>query len=172
MVALQVGPAPHAAVNDMRQSLPVGNLQPAIQRAGNGNTVTGLPRAAQGFLQFLHGPFLFLQFFHQSINSFLCPFFFFIALFPPKKSLHRWTCEGKQTGHIHSDGTRYTLLVCGETKESPNCETPTEDSSLYLCRILLSCLVLRSWKVETTIPSVAKRNPKSAPRKDKRKKNV
>lgn len=110
MVALKVRPAPHTAVDDVRQPLPVGDLQPAIQGAGNGDTVTWLPWAAQGLFQFLHGTFLFLQFFHQSINSFLCPLFFLITLFPPKESLHSWACEGKQTCHIHNDRTRYKLL--------------------------------------------------------------
>ena len=95
MVALQVGPAPHAAVDDMWQPLPVGDLQPAVQGAGDGDAVTGLARAAQGLFQFLHGTLLFLQFFHQGINGFLCPLFFLITLFPAKKSLHSWTCEGK-----------------------------------------------------------------------------
>lgn len=31
VVGLQVGPAPHSAVDDMRQTLPVGHLQPPIQ---------------------------------------------------------------------------------------------------------------------------------------------
>lgn len=103
MVALQVGPAPHAAVDDMGQSLPVGDLQSAIQRTGNGDTVTRLPWATQGLLQLLHGTFLFLQFFHQSIDSFLSPFLLLIALFPPQKSLHSWAREGEQTCHIHGD---------------------------------------------------------------------
>lgn len=83
MVALEVRPAPHAAINDVRQSLAVGHLQPAIQGAGNGDTAARLPRAAQGLLQLFHGPFLFLQFFHQSIHGFLRPFFFLVTLFPP-----------------------------------------------------------------------------------------
>lgn len=95
VVALQVGPAPHSAVNDVRQSLAVGNLQPAVQGAGDGDAVAGLPRAAQGLFQFLHGPLLFLQFFHQSIHRFLCPLLLFVALLPPEKSLHGRTCEGK-----------------------------------------------------------------------------
>lgn len=93
MMALEVGPAPHAAINDMRQSLPVGHLQPAIQGARNGDTVTRLPGAAQGLLQLFHGPFLLLQFLHQSVHSLLRPFLFFVALFPPKESLHSWACE-------------------------------------------------------------------------------
>jgi hypothetical protein len=119
MVALKVGPAPHPAVNDMGQSLPVGHLQPAVQRAGNGDTVTRLPRAAQRLLQLLHSPFLFLQFFHQSINSFLCPFFFFVTLLPPKKSLHCWTCEGKQACHIHSDDSSLQSSS-GVAQEAPD----------------------------------------------------
>lgn len=41
-------------------------------------------------------------------------------------------------------------------KESPKRKRTTEESSLYLLRILFSFLILRSWKVEITIPSVSK----------------
>ena len=36
VVGLQVGPAPQAAVDDVRQTFPVGNLQAAIQRPAGG----------------------------------------------------------------------------------------------------------------------------------------
>lgn len=141
VVALEVRPAPHAAVDDVRQPLPVGDLQPAVQGAGNGDAVTGLPRAAQGLFQLLHGTFLFLQFFHQSVNSLLCPFFFFIALFPPQKSLDSWTREGKQTCHIH-DGTGYTPRG-RRNKGVPTCEKAAEEVSLYLHRSRLSFFAVR-----------------------------
>ena len=40
VVRLQVGPAPHAAVDDVGQALPVGHLKPAVQRAGDGHALT------------------------------------------------------------------------------------------------------------------------------------
>lgn len=142
VVALKVGPAPHAAVDDMRQPLPVGDLQSAVQGAGNGDAVTGLARAAQGLFQFLHGTLLFLQFFHQSINGLLCPFFFLVTLFPAKKSLHSWTCEGKQTCHVH-DGAVHTPCG-GRNTDVPKCERTVREASLYLHKILLSFFVRRS----------------------------
>lgn len=39
VVGLQVRPAPHPAVDDVGQTLPVGHLQPAVQRARNGHTL-------------------------------------------------------------------------------------------------------------------------------------
>ena len=60
VVALKVGPAPHAAVDDVRQPLPVGDLQSAVQGAGNGHALAGLPWAAERPLQLIHGSFLLL----------------------------------------------------------------------------------------------------------------
>lgn len=131
VVALEVGPAPHPAVDDMGQPLPVGDLQPAVQGAGDGDTATRLSRAAQGLLQLLHGALLLLQFFHQGIHSFLCPFFFLVALFPPEKSLHGGTREGEQTGHVHSDHTGRPLLGARGSRESPNRRDSSSDVSLF-----------------------------------------
>lgn len=39
VVGLQVGPAPHSAVDDVGQALPVGHLQPPIQRPRNRHTL-------------------------------------------------------------------------------------------------------------------------------------
>lgn len=60
MMGLQIWPAPHAAVDDMGQPLPVGHLEASIQGAWDGNALARLARAAQRPLQFIHGAFLFL----------------------------------------------------------------------------------------------------------------
>ena len=39
VVGLQVRPAPHPAVDDVGQTLPVGHLQPPVQRARNRHTL-------------------------------------------------------------------------------------------------------------------------------------
>lgn len=39
VVGLQVRPAPHPAVDDVGQTLPVGHLQTSVQRAGNRHTL-------------------------------------------------------------------------------------------------------------------------------------
>jgi hypothetical protein len=44
VVRLQVGPAPHAAVDDVGQALPVGHLQAAIQWPAESGTTTGTMR--------------------------------------------------------------------------------------------------------------------------------
>lgn len=60
MVRLEIGPTPHSAVNDVGQTLAVGDLQPPVQGAGNRHALAGLPWAAEGPLQLVHGSFLFL----------------------------------------------------------------------------------------------------------------
>lgn len=47
VVAVQVGPSPQAAVDDMREPLPMGHLQPAIQ--GPVGTVRGQKKQQSGF---------------------------------------------------------------------------------------------------------------------------
>lgn len=64
VMGLEIRPAPHAAVNNMGQTLAVGHLQPPIQRPGNCHTFAGLPWTAEGPLQLIHGSFLLLQFLH------------------------------------------------------------------------------------------------------------
>ena len=64
VVRLQVRPAPHAAVDDVRQPLAVGHLQPPVQGAGDGHALAGLPRAAERPLQLVHGSFLLLKLLH------------------------------------------------------------------------------------------------------------
>lgn len=53
MVRLKVGPSPDSAVDDMRQPLPVGHLQPAVQAPGDGDTLAGLAWTTQSLLQAL-----------------------------------------------------------------------------------------------------------------------
>lgn len=40
VMGLQVRPAPHPAVDDVGQALPVGHLQSAVQRARDGHALT------------------------------------------------------------------------------------------------------------------------------------
>lgn len=60
MVALQVRPAPHTTVDDVRQPLAVRHLKAAIQGAWDGDTAARLARAAQRLLQLLHGTLFLL----------------------------------------------------------------------------------------------------------------
>lgn len=99
VMALQIRPAPNATVNDVGKALPVGHLQSAIQRTRDSNTLAGLPWTAQGFLQFFHSTLFLFQLFNQSIDSFLCPFFLLISLFPAQQTLYSWASKGEQTGH-------------------------------------------------------------------------
>lgn len=99
VVALQIRPAPHTTVNHVGEALPVRNLEPSIQRAGDCNTLAGLSWAAQGFLQFFHSTLFLFQLFYQCINGFFCPFFLFISLFPAQQTLYSWASKGEQTGH-------------------------------------------------------------------------
>lgn len=104
-MGLQVRPAPHAAVDDVRQAFPVGHLQPPIQRPGDGHTFAGLSGAAEGLLQVLHGALFLLQLLHQGVHSLFRPFFLLVALLPAQQPLHCRAGEGEQTGHGgHSAG--------------------------------------------------------------------
>ena len=47
VVGLQVRPAPHAAVDHVRQALPVRHLETAVQAAGDGDTFAGLAGAGE-----------------------------------------------------------------------------------------------------------------------------
>ena len=67
---------------------------------------------------------------------------------------------------------RYARSLWREKYRRPQCERTVKEASLYLHKILLSFFVRRSWKVEMTIPGVSERNPKRAPRKEKRGKGV
>lgn len=105
MVGLQVRPAPHAAVDDVWEALPVGHLQPPVQRPRNSNTFAGLPRTTKGLFQVFHGTLFLFQLLHQGIHSFFRPFFLLIALLPAQQPLHCRAGEGKQTRHGgHSAG--------------------------------------------------------------------
>lgn len=102
VVGLEVRPAPHSAVNDVRQAFPVRHLQPSIQGAGDRHAVAGLARAAESPLQLLHGPLLLFQLFHQSVHSFLGPLLLLVSLLPSQQPLHRRAGEGEQRGDVHA----------------------------------------------------------------------
>lgn len=102
VVGLEVGPAPHSAVNDVRQAFPVRHLQPSIQGAGDGHAVAGLAWGAERPLQLLHGPLLLFQLFDQRVHCFLGPLFLLVALFPSQEALHRRAGEGEQRGDVHA----------------------------------------------------------------------
>lgn len=115
------------------------------------------------------GPFpvprtLFFSFFTKASTAFSAHFSSSLTLFPAKKSLHSWTCEGKQTCHVH-DGAVHTPLWRRNT-ESPKRRKDSERLHFIYIRFSLASS-RRSWKVEMTIPGVSKRNPKQAPRKEK-----
>lgn len=101
MVGLQVRPAPHPTINDVRQAFPMGHLQPSIQGAGDCHTVTGLTRAAESPLQLLHGPFLLFQFLNQSIHCLFRPFLFLVSLLPTQQPFDRRAGEGEERGDVH-----------------------------------------------------------------------
>lgn len=102
VVRLQVGPAPHPAINNMRQTFPVGHLQPSVQGAGDCHTVTGLTRAAEGPLQLLHGPLLLFQLLNQSVHGLFRPFLFLVSLLPTQQPLDRRAGEGEERGDVHA----------------------------------------------------------------------
>lgn len=64
MVRLEVRPTPHSAINNVRQALAVGHLQPPVQGPGNCNAFAGLPWTTEGPLQLIHGSFLLLELLH------------------------------------------------------------------------------------------------------------
>ena len=109
VVGLQVGPAPHPTVDDMRQAFPVGHLQPSVQGAGDCHTVAGLTRAAEGPLQLLHGSLLLFQFLDQSFHRLFCPLLFLVSLLPAQQLFDRWASEGEERGDVH-DGQAALLL--------------------------------------------------------------
>ena len=47
VMGLEVGPAPHAAVDHVGQALPVRDLETAVQAAGDGDTLAGLAGAGE-----------------------------------------------------------------------------------------------------------------------------
>lgn len=56
------------------------NLQPAIKRPRNSDTLGGRAGTRQRSLQLLDGAFPFLQLLHQAVYCLLRPFLFFVAL--------------------------------------------------------------------------------------------
>lgn len=82
MVGLKIRPAPHSAIDDVRQTFPMGHLQPSVQGARNGNTLAGLAGGAKSLFQLLHGSLFLLELLHKRIDSLFSPFLFLISLFP------------------------------------------------------------------------------------------
>lgn len=101
VVGLQVRPAPHPTVNDMWQALPVGHLQPSIQRARDRHTVTGLTWAAESPLQLFHGSLLLFQFLNQRIHGLFCPLLLLVPLLPTQQPFDRGAGEGEEWRNIH-----------------------------------------------------------------------
>lgn len=96
VVRLKIGPAPDSTVNHVRQTLPVGNLQPAVQTPRYRHALARRARTAQRSLQFLDRTFAFLQFFHQRVDRLFRPLFLLVALLPPEELLRRWTSRREQ----------------------------------------------------------------------------
>lgn len=101
VVRLQVRPAPHAAVDDMRQPFTMRHLQSSVQRAWDGHAAAGLAGAAERAFQLLHGALLLLQLLDESVHSLLCPLLLLVALLPAQEALHRRAGEGKQRRDVH-----------------------------------------------------------------------
>jgi len=129
VVGLEVRPAPHATVDDVRQAFPVGDLQPAVQRTWNGHALAVLPGAAQRLLQVLHGALLLLQLLHQRVHRLLGPLLLLVALLPAEQALHRGAREGEEAGHgghawCLGVGEREVLDGGGSTLQGDGVEVP------------------------------------------------
>lgn len=82
MVGLKIRPAPHSTIDDVRQTFPMGHLEPSVQGAWNGNTLAGLAGTAQRLFQVLHGSLFLLELLHERIDSLFRPLLFLVSLFP------------------------------------------------------------------------------------------
>lgn len=96
VVGLKIRPAPHSAVDNMRQTFTMGHLEPSVQGPRNGNAFTGLARTAQSLFQLFHGPFFLLELLNEGIHSLFRPLFLLISLFPAQQPFHSWTGEGEE----------------------------------------------------------------------------
>uniref|UniRef100_A0A147BU34 Uncharacterized protein n=1 Tax=Ixodes ricinus TaxID=34613 RepID=A0A147BU34_IXORI len=119
VVALQVGPPPHPAVDDVRQALAVRHLQPAVEGAGDGDALGRLAGAREGLLEVLDGPLALLQLLDERVHRLLGPFLLLIPLLPAQQLLHRGAREREeavQRGHgvlqlVKGAATRSTAAV-------------------------------------------------------------
>ena len=96
VVGLEVRPAPDAAVDHVRQSFPVGHLQPPVQTSRYCDTLGDCSGITESVFQRLQGSFGLLQLLHKSVHGFLGPFLLLISLLPAQKSLDSWRCETEQ----------------------------------------------------------------------------
>ncbi len=96
VVGLKIRPTPHSAVDNVRQTFTMGNLEPSVQGPRNGNAFTGLTRTAQSLFQLFHGPFFLLELLYEGIHSLFRPLFLLVSLFPTQQPFHSWTGEGEE----------------------------------------------------------------------------
>ena len=97
VVALEVRPTPHAAVDDVRKAFSVRHLESAVEASRDGNTICRRVGLREGFLELLQGTLLLLELLHERIDGFLGPLLVLVALFPAQKSF-----DGRRRKRYHS----------------------------------------------------------------------
>ena len=112
MMALQIRPAPHAAVDDVRQTFSVGHLKSSVQASWDGDTLCHGVWLREGLLQLFKGSLLFLELFDERIDGFFCPFIVLISLFPAQQALHGWRRKREQCRHRVYSFNRTSRLDC------------------------------------------------------------
>ena len=106
VVALQVRPAPYSAVDYVRQALSVGDLEPPVQTARDGDALGGGAGLRESPLELLQRPLLLLELLDEGVDGLLGPLLVLVALLPAQQTLD---CGRRKRYHGRHLGETFKL---------------------------------------------------------------